>query len=85
MTNEERHTEVMVRFGEMDTKIGKINTTIAEVLKPAVDQTYQTEKDMICIQGKVKFGQWVGGIIGAAFIFTVVRSVYAYMAKYPHS
>lgn len=76
MTDEEKHTAIMVA-------IGKINTTIIEVLKPAVDKTYENEKDIIRIQSKVRIGQWVGGLIGSAFIVTMVRSVYAYVTKHP--
>lgn len=76
-TPEERHTDILVA-------LKGINTTITEVLKPAVDKTYDNEKDIIRIQGKVKIGQWVVMILGSAFIITIVRSAYAYMTKHPH-
>lgn len=76
-TPEERHTQVMIRLENLDTKI-------EERIIPAVEQAWENKDDIIRIKGKIKLGQWVGGVIGSAFIFTIARNVYAYVTKHPH-
>ena len=73
-TPEERHTQVMVRLENLDTKI-------EERIIPAVDQVWDNKEELIRINGKITIGQWVGGTIGTVFIFTIARSVYSYVSK----
>lgn len=47
MTGEEKHTQVMVA-------LAKINTTLKEVVKPAVDQVYENKEDIIVIKTNAK-------------------------------
>lgn len=74
-TPEERHTQIMVRLENLDTKI-------EERIIPATDQVWENEKEIMRIGGKVKIGQWIGGAVGLAFIGTLIRGTYAYMSKH---
>lgn len=79
-TPEERHVEVITAIGHLNTKVGKMDTTINLVIKPAVEQTW-TNKDCIAkLKTKQSLVTWIGSTVGAGFIYTVIRQ---YLTKHP--
>jgi len=71
------NTEILVAIGNLQTKF-------EECTKPAIEQTYRNEKDIIRIKAQQSLTKWIGGTVALAFIVTAVRSAYTYITKHPH-
>lgn len=69
MTDEEKHTKIMVALAE-------INTTLIEVVKPAVEQVYINEKCIIKIKSFQSVTKYIGSLISSIVMFIAIRSIW---------
>lgn len=69
MTDEEKHTKVMIA-------LAKINTTLIEVVKPAIKQTYDNKDDIIKIKSFQSITKYIGTLISSLVMFIAIRSVW---------
>lgn len=69
MTEEEKHTNIMVALAE-------INTTLIEVVKPAIDQVYNNKDDILKLKSFQSVAKYIGSLVSALIMFIAIRSIW---------
>lgn len=69
MGDDDKHTIIMVA-------LAKIDTTLTEVIKPAVDKVYENEKCIIKIKSFQSITKYIGTLITSLIMFIAIRSTW---------
>lgn len=74
-TDEEKHTQIMTRLQDLNTKFD-------EVIKPAITQTYENKDDIIKIKFFQSITKYIGGLVTTAVMFVTVRSIWDWIKSH---
>ena len=75
MTDEDKHLKVMIALAE-------INTTLIEVVKPAVDQVYLNKDDIIRMHSFQRIIKYIGGTTVGITVTIAGKMAYGLISKH---